>query len=172
MQGLGGMDDGMDEDDDEGMDEGPLLLVDMATPSCEPGPSSSSSASSASAAAAAAAAAAATAAAAVGASGPLPLPVPDGCRAAQAAQAAQAAGAAELQLQRWAQLGEASLSELLYKDAHTEWGFVCTREGIEGFSAMVPLPAAPSCDGLDAAPEGPASSADRLDFCVKSEARS
>ena len=75
---------------------------------------------------------------------------------------AQAAGVAELQLQQWAQLGEASLMELLHKDAHTEWGFVCTRDGIEGFSAPPPAdrsaPASAATTHLHHAPCLPAAS--------------
>ena len=56
-----------------------------------------------------------------------------------AVQAKGVAESAELQLQRWAQWGESSLTQLLDKDASTEWGFVCQSDGIKGFSAPPPV---------------------------------
>ena len=92
--------------------------------------------------------------------------------AAQLAAAKQAE-AAEQQLQRWSQLGDASLKELLHKDAHTTWSFVVERDGISGHSAMLPPPADASYEGLGAAseppPPTPADPNERLDYCVKSE---
>ena len=95
--------------------------------------------------------------------------------AAQLAAAKQAE-AAEQQLQRWSQLGDTSLMELLHKDAHTTWSFVVERDGISGHSAMLPPPADASYEGLGAAsepptptPPTPADPSERLDYCVKSE---
>ena len=80
--------------------------------------------------------------------------------------AAVAAEQAELQRQRWAQWGETSLMELLHKDSHFEWNFVCTRDGIEGYSATLPPNQEPGADGQAVA----TTPAERLDYCVKSEA--
>ena len=72
------------------------------------------------------------------------------------------------------QLGDASLKELLHKEAHAAWSLVVERDGITGRSATLPPPAD---EGLGAASEPPtpasaptpADPSDRLDYCVKSE---
>lgn len=80
----------------------------------------------------------------------------------------QQAEAAEIQLQQWAQLGESSLNELVQKDQHAVWSYVCTREGVQGYTSSLPIPAEVTADGnTTQAPTPP--DPERLDYCIKSE---
>ena len=80
----------------------------------------------------------------------------------------QHAHAAAAQLQQWAQLGESSFTEVLQKDQQTTWNYVCTRDGVQGFSASLPIPAEVTADGnATQVPTPP--EPERLDYCVKSE---
>ena len=82
--------------------------------------------------------------------------------------AVQQAEAAEVQLQQWVGLGESSMMELIQKDQHTVWSYVCTREGVQGFTSSLPIPSEVSADGNTTRVPTPPEP-ERLDYCIKSE---